>query len=83
VPADLAAILASNIRAQRAKRKWRQQDLADRIEGVSMATVSDMETGARNMLVNDLLPLCEAFGLPLVKLLDGARDEDLRTLGLL
>lgn len=79
---DLAAIIASNVRAQRAKRHWFQRDLGDRL-GLSAASVSDLETGVRNVFANDLLPLCEALEVPLVKLLDGLPDEDLRTLGLL
>ena len=47
----------------------------------SEITSADVRFGWR-VDMDDALRLCRALGLPLMKLLDGARDEDLRILGL-
>jgi ribosome-binding protein aMBF1 (putative translation factor) len=79
--ATLGDVLARGVRAERSRRGWRQSDLAERCQW-SMDTVSAIERGARRVDLDDCLRLCRALGLPLVKLLDGASDEDLRSLGL-
>jgi transcriptional regulator with XRE-family HTH domain len=79
--ADLAAIVARNVRAERARLAWRQVDLADRI-GWSIGMVSETEAGKRRIGVSDLPLLCRALGVPLVVLFQGADAEDLSALGL-
>jgi transcriptional regulator with XRE-family HTH domain len=76
-----SVVLARAVRAERGRRGWRQVDLAERCAW-SMDTVSAIERGVRRVDLDDALRLCQAFGIPLVKLLDGADDQDLRTLGL-
>jgi len=44
--------------------------------------VSDLESGKRRVGVDDIVPICQAFGVPLARLLDGAEPGDLRTIGL-
>ena len=78
---DVGSIFANSVRAERSRRGWRQQDLADRC-GWSIDTISAIERGARRVDLLDLVRLCRAFDLPLVKMLDGAAPEDLRAIGL-
>ena len=75
---DLASAIASSMRAERARRKWRQADLAARLD-VAQATVSAWESGTREISINLLPRLCEAFGIPLSELVRHAdqRDRDL------
>ncbi len=76
---DLGAVVARNIRAERARQGWRQRDLADRLEW-SIGMVSDTESGQRRVGIADMPKLCRALGVPLSTLLVGADDEDLRAL---
>ena len=78
---SLQAIVASNVRAERARRGWRQRDLAE-ATGWGVGTVSDVETGQRRIGVEDLPVLCRALDVPLLDLLKGADDEDVRALRL-
>ena len=77
---DLGAVVASNVRAERARRGWRQKDLAERMAW-SIGMVSDTESGQRRIGVADMPKLCRALGVPLADLLRGADVEDLRALG--
>jgi transcriptional regulator with XRE-family HTH domain len=79
---DLAAVIASNVRGERARRKWRQADLAARLS-VAQTTVSGIESGEREIGVRMLPALCRAFGVPLADLVRGADEDDLRAMGLL
>jgi len=76
----LSSVVASNIRAERARRHWDQTELGRRI-GWSRSTVSAIESGQRKITLDHLAPLCRAFGIPLTKLTEGADPEDLRVLG--
>jgi transcriptional regulator with XRE-family HTH domain len=78
---DLSEVISRGIRAERARRAWSQQELADRA-GLSRNTVSDIEARKRIVSVDYLLIFCRAFGVPASVLLTGADPEDLRTLGL-
>ena len=78
---DLGALIARNVRAERSRRRMTQQQLADLL-GVSRPTVTAIEIGRRPVAARDLPRLCRALGVPLIKLLDGADDQDLRALGL-
>ena len=80
--AELAAVTASNIRAERARLGWRQRDLAEHT-GWSTDTISDIESGQRRIGIEDLPKLCRALGVTLDRLLLGADEEDLRVMGLL
>jgi ribosome-binding protein aMBF1 (putative translation factor) len=74
--------LARGVRAERSRHGWRQADLAQRA-GLTVDIISAIERGSRQVDLDDALRLCRGLGVPLVKLLDGADSEDLRTLGLL
>jgi transcriptional regulator with XRE-family HTH domain len=77
----LSAIVARNIAAERVRRRWTQADLADRL-GVTRGAVSTWETGTRVVGLDLLIPLCRALDVPLVDLLKGVDQDDLRALGL-
>jgi transcriptional regulator with XRE-family HTH domain len=78
---DLAAIVARNVRAERARRSWRQVDLAERL-GWSIGMVSETENGKRRIGISDMPNLCRALDVPLSDLLQGAEREDLIALKL-
>jgi transcriptional regulator with XRE-family HTH domain len=78
---DLNAVVARNVRAERARHGWRQRELAERC-GWSVDTVSNLETGQRRVGVADLPVLCRAFGVTIERLLVGADADDLQALGL-
>ena len=46
--ADLNTIVARNVRAERARKGWRQRDLAERM-GWSVGMISDTESGQRRL----------------------------------
>jgi putative transcriptional regulator len=83
VPAvvDLGAVVANNVRAERARRKWRQEDLADLL-GWSRGSIGHLESGRRRPAVADLPQLCRVFDIPMVDLFIGAEQADLDALGL-
>jgi transcriptional regulator with XRE-family HTH domain len=77
----LGDLTARNVRAERGRLRWRQDELAARL-GVSQTTVSALESGRRRIDVDDLLPLCQVLQVPLTRLLVGATREQLQVLGL-
>ena len=79
--ADLGAVVANNVRAERARRKWRQEDLADRL-GWSRGSIGHLESGRRRPSVSDLPQLCRVFDIPMADLFIGADPSDLAALGL-
>jgi transcriptional regulator with XRE-family HTH domain len=79
--ATLGAIVARNVRAERARRGWKQSELGELL-GWAVSTVSAVENGQRRLAVDDLPELCRAFGIPLTKLLDGAAPDDLEAMHL-
>ncbi len=78
---DLAAVVASNVRAERARRRWKQRELAALLNW-SIGMVSDTESGQRRIGISDLPNFCRAFQVPLSELVKGADPEDLDALGL-
>ena len=78
---DLGDVVARNIRAERARRRWTQEVLAQRL-GWSRPTVSAVEAGQRRVGVADLPALCRALNVQLPVLLMGADATDLEALGL-
>ncbi len=59
-PDKIAHLLAQRIRAQRLRREWKQETLAER-SGVSLPTLRRYERTGRTSLEN-LLKLCHALG---------------------
>jgi transcriptional regulator with XRE-family HTH domain len=78
---SLGDVIASNVRAERARRRWQQADLATRL-GWARSTVSDLEAGKRRVQADDLAPLCRAFGISFNKLTEGADPSDFEALDL-
>jgi transcriptional regulator with XRE-family HTH domain len=77
----LTDVIALNVRLERARRRWNQEQLGELI-GISRSGVSELEAGRRKPRVDDLVPLCLAFDIDLARLLDGADPTDRRALGL-
>jgi transcriptional regulator with XRE-family HTH domain len=81
MPPTIGDVVAAAVRAERARQRMSQGDLADTL-GWSVSTLRDLEAGRRKPAVDDLPLLCEAFGVTLANLLERADPEDLRRLGL-
>lgn len=64
-PPDLGDILRRNLVRLRQQRGWDQQQLAVRIRGWTRSTVAAVETGRREVSVEELLVLAETFGASL------------------
>ena len=79
--ATLGDIIAANVRGDRAKRRWSQDELGRRL-GMGRSTVGDLESGRRKVTADDLGPLCVVFGVDLAVLARGANPDELRALGL-
>lgn len=73
--------LAANIRAERARRRLRQDDVAAAL-GCARSGVADMESGRRRITLNDVTVICRTLNVSLAELLRGADPDDLRALGL-
>jgi transcriptional regulator with XRE-family HTH domain len=78
---DLGDIVAANVRAERSRRRWTQDQLAEAL-GWSRPTVSAVEAGRRKLLVAELPDLCRVFDIPLARLLIGASPDELALLRL-
>jgi len=78
---EIDQLVAENVRAARARRRLRQEDLADEM-GLSRPTVSALEAGTRRVTLADAAALCVALGIDLRELLRGADEEVVRALGL-
>jgi|tagenome__1003787_1003787.scaffolds.fasta_scaffold19101414_1 transcriptional regulator with XRE-family HTH domain len=79
--ASIGDTAARNVRVERARRRWRQADLAEKL-GWSLTKVSDLETGKRRITADQLVELCTAFEITLARLLEDADAGDLDRLGL-
>lgn len=75
--APLSAVVASNIRAEAARRGWRQLDLA-RALGVTPTTISRKWLGVRLWQLDELEDVAEALGVSVPDLLRRytARDSN-------
>ena len=78
---ELADIVARNIRLERSRRRWKQEQLAELL-GWGPAVISGLEAGTRRVNMDDLPALCRVFGISLSRLIDGADPQDLAALGL-
>jgi transcriptional regulator with XRE-family HTH domain len=82
MPAEpIDALIAANVRAIRARRQERQEDLALEL-GWSRPVVGDLENGRRRVTMADMIALCRALEVDQRELLRGADPDDLRVLGL-
>ena len=75
----LSDVVASSVRAERARRHWTQAELATKT-GLSRTTIGDIESGRRQVTVNHLPLFCRALGVPLAVLMAGADQGDLDVL---
>lgn len=80
-PEELDDLVASNVRAHRARLKLRQLDLADDM-GWTPSIVSALEAGTRRITLADAVALCEALKIDLRQLLAGAPADVLQSLGI-
>jgi transcriptional regulator with XRE-family HTH domain len=79
--ASLHDVIANNVRGERARRRWTQVQLAEKL-GWAQSSIYDIEVGRRKLTLDDLAALCAVFELPLLELCRGGEDESLRALGL-
>ncbi len=79
--ASLADVAANNVRAERARRRWTQAELARRLDW-PRTSIHDVEIGRRRLGLDDLAAVCRVFGIDLLDLCHGGDDDDLRALGL-
>jgi transcriptional regulator with XRE-family HTH domain len=77
----LSDVIAANVRAERARRRWSQQELADR-SGLSRSTIADLEIGTRRITADHLPVLCRAFGVTFAEMIRGAEAEDIQALSI-
>lgn len=66
---DFRVALGRRIRSLRALRAWTQQDLAERT-GLARPYVSSLESGDRNVGIDALVKVADAFDLTLAQLVD-------------
>jgi transcriptional regulator with XRE-family HTH domain len=67
---DSASIVAANLRCLRLKRKWSQEDCAERC-GLHRTYIGAVERGERNITLASLDKIAAAFGVSAVELLSG------------
>jgi transcriptional regulator with XRE-family HTH domain len=72
--------IAAAIRAERARRRLTQAELAKQA-GLSRTALADVEAGKRQVTANHLPAICRALGVPLSTLIREANPDDLRALG--
>jgi transcriptional regulator with XRE-family HTH domain len=78
---SLGDVIAANVRGERARRRWSQADLAERL-GWARSTVGDLESGRRKVAADDLPALCTALDVPFADLIRGAEPADVEQLRL-
>lgn len=79
--ATVGEVIAANVRAERARRRWTQAQLAERL-GWSTTKVGDLESGRRRVLADYLPELCRVFDVSLDVLMVGAEVRDVQALRL-
>jgi transcriptional regulator with XRE-family HTH domain len=65
--------LGKKIRSIRREKNWRQIDLAEH-SGVHEVHISDIERGAREICLNNLLALARGLGITVSELVKGIDD---------
>lgn len=78
-PKELDALIAENVRAARARRQLRQEDVAADL-GWTRPIVSAVEAGTRRITVADAVALCRVLGINFRQLLEGAPADVLDVL---
>ena len=67
---EVCAALGRRIRDLRKQRGWRQLDLAVQV-GINENYASDLEVGRKEVCLNTISALAEAFGLTISELMSG------------
>lgn len=80
-PVSLASVVAANVRAQRARQRLTQQELADEL-GWSRPSLGLLENESRRVTLDDAAELCQALKIDLRELLSGAPTDVLQAFGL-
>lgn len=68
-------MLAASLRAERARRGLRQEDIAEAM-GWARSTVAEVESGSRRLSLWEVARACEVLGVGLHDLVRGAEGED-------
>ena len=76
---SLSTVAAENIRAKRARLRISQREAAGRA-GVAPSVWSVIESGQRRLTLDDAWRVCDALGMTMADLLDGAPKEARRAL---
>lgn len=53
--------IGKNIKQFRSEKRWTQQDLADKCEGVTRAKISKIENAYQDYMLSTLLEICTAL----------------------
>lgn len=53
--------IGKNVKRFRSEKKWTQQNLADRCEGVTRAKISKIENAYQDYMLSTLLEVCTAL----------------------
>lgn len=68
--------IGQNVRKYRTLRGWRQQDLADRCEGITREKVSKIENAYQDYMFSTLLEVCNALDKSLDEISKDNEDSD-------
>jgi len=79
-PEELDSLIAENVRAWRARRQLRQEDIAAEI-GWTRPIMSAIEAGKRRITVADAVALCRVLEITFLQLLEGAPADVIGLLG--
>ncbi|HEV2577112.1 MAG TPA: helix-turn-helix transcriptional regulator [Acidobacteriaceae bacterium] len=70
---DICIAFGDRLRGLRAKRGWRQIDLAEQA-GIHENYVSDLELGRKEICIKTLQMIAQAFEMKIAELLKGIED---------
>ncbi|MDO9028754.1 MAG: helix-turn-helix transcriptional regulator [Candidatus Roizmanbacteria bacterium] len=68
--ADIKKIFGKNLRANRKKRGFSQEKLAD-LSGLHRTYISDVERGARNISLENIQKIADSLGIKITDLFKG------------
>src|SRR6476659_902156 len=75
--ADQLALVGPHLRALRQRQEWTLAELSE-VTGISVSTLSRLESGSRKPTLELLLPLARAHGVTLDELVDAPPTGDPR-----
>lgn len=68
--------IGKNVKRFRTEKRWIQQDLADKCEGVTRAKVSKIENAYEDYMLSTLIEICNALGKSLEEITKEYENED-------